>query len=196
MAYTGDGAVDGSTQTFTFTADVIPMGAVWIRYKSGDFASTTSSGSSSTSFTTSTQTSSSTSSTSSAAPSGSSTPAVTASGLSTGGKIGLGVGVPFVALVALSIFAIFFIRRRKQKGAVAPPGNEGGDIRPEYMKAELPAISVEPLNVIPANNSNINTTVGRSEMDGQWPQPNTGAGGVQGGDGGHAHELSGSSLER
>lgn len=38
IAYTGDGAKEGSTQVFTYSNVQIPAPAVWIRYKEADFA--------------------------------------------------------------------------------------------------------------------------------------------------------------
>ncbi|KAF8855527.1 hypothetical protein BDZ45DRAFT_676169 [Acephala macrosclerotiorum] len=41
VPYTGDGVADGGTRTFTFSGNTIPAGAVWIRWKSADFAAAT-----------------------------------------------------------------------------------------------------------------------------------------------------------
>jgi hypothetical protein len=37
VAYTGDGVADGKERVFTFQGNNVPMGALWIRYRSGDF---------------------------------------------------------------------------------------------------------------------------------------------------------------
>ncbi|KAG0647689.1 hypothetical protein D0Z07_6513 [Hyphodiscus hymeniophilus] len=130
IAYTGDGAVagDGFTSTFTFTGSVMPAGAVWVRYKDSDFpssASTTASGSSSTS--------------TGLNPLGTGNFAVTPtpSGLPTGAKIGLALGIPLVVILAASIFAFIFIRRRRRNRIIDGPPSEAGTSEPQWNTSHL-----------------------------------------------------------
>ena len=181
VAYTGDGAEAGNgfTQTFTFTSDVMPAGAIWIRYKDSDFPSSSA-----------TTTGSHASSTSSR-PSSTSNPGPThspaTSGLSTGAKIGLGLGVPLVLILAASIFAFIFIRRRRRNRVVDGPPSEGGGHEPQWNQntahlsqytdtTELSGEgSMRPKSELPADEAGLKllrgSWGGRSELDSSSPTP-------------------------
>jgi len=161
VAYTGDGEKTGFTQTFTFKDKEIPAGALWIRYKEGDFPSTSSS---SLQTKTADSTKPSTSSvptssvpTSSAPTSSAPTSNVTAapdssSGLPVGAKIALGVGIPLVVILAGIISFFLFIRKRKQRQRQGHPFESATAIeenktpREERPKSELPNSELRPMS--------------------------------------------------
>ncbi|PVH76103.1 hypothetical protein DL98DRAFT_592560 [Cadophora sp. DSE1049] len=211
VAYTGEGAVDGSTQTFTFTGNNIPAGAIWIRYKDSDFAvsatttasSSTASSSSKPSSTSSSKTSTSTSASSAStltpessfrkqtlttaltetgSPSTTSSPGPSPSnGLSTGAKIGLGVGVSFAAIFVLSILAFILFRKRKHRRLLGVAGNDGGSSGPE-RKAPAELLGGGVRPTSELPAGDVgDKTVGRSELNGN--------GAARGGHGGGPHEL-------
>jgi hypothetical protein len=53
-------------------------------------------------------------------------PATTSSGLSTGAKVAIGVIIPVVVLAALALGLFFFMKKRRAKNNITPPGYEQG----------------------------------------------------------------------
>jgi hypothetical protein len=95
----------------TISNAAITVNGVWIRYKAGDFPSTSSSSSTASPNTIAT----SSSTTSARTLTSSSTSPPSSSGLSAGAKIGIGVGAALALLLAALIFGFIFIRRRKAR---------------------------------------------------------------------------------